>query len=105
MKKGIKHDQEKPRLDLIPSEALIELGKVLEYGARKYSPGNWSKGIEHSRLIAATYRHLAAYNSGEDTDSESGLSHVSHALCNLSFLAWHIIHRPDLDNRWVKDAK
>lgn len=99
---GKKFDGGKPRLDLIPGEALTELGKVLAYGADKYAPGNWANGINHSRLIAACYRHLSAYNSGEDIDPESGLSHVSHAMCNLAFLVWHIEHRKDLDDRWVK---
>lgn len=102
---GIKHDQDKPQLDLIPSEALEEIGKVLTFGAKKYSPGNWANGIEYRRLISACQRHVLAFNAGEDLDAESGLSHISHALCCLVFLAWHIRNRPDLDNRWVKDVK
>lgn len=102
---GVKYDQGKPRLDLIPSEALIELGKVLEYGARKYAVANWAKGIPYSRLIAAAMRHLAAYNAGQDIDPESGLSHISHAMCNLSFLIFNISNRNDLDDRWVKSVK
>lgn len=103
--KGVKYDQDKPRLDLIPNEALVELGKVLEYGCKKYSAGNWAKGIHYSRLIAATLRHVSAYNGGEDTDKESGLSHISHALCNLAFLCHHIANKPDLDDRWIKSVK
>ncbi len=103
--KGVKFDAGKPRLDLVPSEALVVLGEVLAYGANKYGKANWSKGLEHSRLIAATLRHLAAYNGGEDTDTESGLSHIGHALCNLAFLAWMVKNRPELDDRWVRSVK
>lgn len=101
-KVGIKNDDGKPALDLIPREALEGLGRVLAFGAKKYSAGNWAKGIEYSRLIAAAIRHISAYASGEDTDPESGLSHVHHALCNLAFLSYMIEHRKDLDNRWSK---
>lgn len=104
MSEGKKYDSGKPQVDLIPSEALLELGKVLSFGAQKYDAGNWAKGIEFRRLIAATQRHLLYFNAGEDLDPESGLSHVSHAMCNLAFLIWHIYHRPDLDNRWIKEV-
>lgn len=100
---GVKHDGGKPRLDLIPREAMEGLGRVLAFGAIKYSAGNWSKGIEYSRLIAATFRHLIAFASGEDLDPESRLSHIHHAQCNLAFLAYMIEHRKDLDNRWSKE--
>jgi hypothetical protein len=96
---GVKHDQDKPALNLIPSEMLEQLGQVLSFGAKKYGKSNWKKGIEHSRLIAATMRHIAAYNRNEDTDPESGLSHLAHAVCNLSFLIWMKQHKPDLDDR------
>lgn len=101
---GLKNDQGKPRLDLIPAEALNELGRVLGFGALKYSPGNWANGIHYSRLIAAALRHVSAFNSGENLDPESGLSHIGHALCCLSFLAWMRTHRPDLDDRWEKNV-
>lgn len=91
-------------MDLIPAEALLELGKVLEYGCHKYAANNWRGGIHNSRLIAACLRHLVAFNSGVDVDDESGLSHISHALCNLAFLASNIVNRPDLDDRY-KETK
>lgn len=102
---GVKFDGGKPRLDLIPSEALIGLGKVLDYGSKKYSSGNWANGINFSRLIAASLRHISAFNGGEDIDPESGLSHIDHAACNLVFLCWMRLNRPDLDDRWIKSVK
>lgn len=99
---GRKNDLGKPQLDLIPVEALNALGEALAYGARKYDRANWAKGIQQSRLLAATLRHVSAYSSGQDLDPESGLSHVSHALCNLAFLAYMIKNRSDMDDRWSK---
>ena len=103
--KGIKYDSEKPQLDLIPAEAVIELGKVLTFGQSKYGRANWANGIESSRLLSAAFRHLQQFNGGEDLDPESGLSHVSHAMCNLAFLTWMLQNRPELDNRWAKQLK
>lgn len=101
---GLKFDAGKPALDLIPPELLEEVGKVLGFGAKKYDKGNWAKGINYSRLIAACMRHLNEYNKGIDNDSESGFNHISHAATNLAFLLWMIQHRPDLDDRWIKSV-
>jgi len=103
--KGIKHDNQKVKLDLIPTEALNGLGAVLTFGHNKYGRANWANGIEFSRLLSAALRHIAAYNSGEDTDPESGLCHIDHAMCNLAFLSWMRANRADLDDRWVKTLK
>lgn len=103
--KGIKYDSEKPQLDLIPAEAIIELGKVLTFGQNKYGRANWANGIESSRLLSAAFRHLQQFNGGEDLDPESRLSHISHAMCNLAFLTWMLQNRPELDNRWAKTVK
>lgn len=101
--RGRKYDSSKSSHDLLPFEALDEVAKVLTYGASKYDRGNWANGLKHSRLISAAYRHLGQYNSGEDVDQETGLSHVAHAACNLLFLLYLIKHKPDLDDRWVKE--
>lgn len=83
---GKKFDDKKLMLDLIPPEAIDALGEVLTYGESKYGRYNWSKGIVYSRLFAAIMRHLWAYWKGENLDSESGISHLKHAFCNIAFL-------------------
>lgn len=105
MSQGIKHDQGKPGMDLLPYDALVEIAKVLDYGAAKYSRGNWSKGIQYSRLIAACERHLGEFKEGRDVDPETTLNHVAHAACNLVFLLWMQKHHPELDNRWIKESQ
>ena len=82
---GTKHDAEKPPLDLLDATALLEVGRVLEFGAKKYAPNNWRAGISRERLIAATLRHTLAAASGERNDPETGLSHLAHAMCELMF--------------------
>lgn len=103
MSEGKKFDSGKVRLDLIPTIGILELGKVLSYGAEKYDSNNWMKGIEHSRLFAACLRHMYAYKLGQETDPESGLSHLSHAMCNIMFLIWMSKNRPDLNDLVERD--
>ena len=57
---AIKKDSEKVRLDLLPVRPLLEVGRVLTFGAKKYEPRNWEKGFSWSRPYAATLRHLFA---------------------------------------------
>ena len=83
---GEKFDSEKIMLQLFPPEALFEIGAVLTYGAKKYAPRNWEKGIEYSRVYGALQRHLWAWWGGEENDPESGLPHLAHAGCCLVFL-------------------
>lgn len=90
-KEAIKNDEDKLRWDLLPWDALEEVVEVITKGARKYDDRNWEKGLNYSRLHAASIRHLTAwYQSREDFDSEWNLSHLAHATCCLLFLlAYH----------------
>lgn len=102
MTKAMKFDSDKAPLDLIPYEAQEEIAKVLGFGAKKYARGNFTKGLEYSRLIAAALRHLNQFNSGEDKDPESGLSHIAHAGCMIAFLLYMEKNKPEMDDRWAK---
>ena len=86
MAEGLKHDNEKPRWDLLPYDAVEEVVKVLTYGANKYEARNWERGIEYSRLFAAAQRHMVAWMKGEDIDPESNRHHLAHAVCELLFI-------------------
>ena len=77
----------------------MELAKVLDLGAKKYGKGNWKNGFNWSRLYGAAQRHLHQWYSGETFDTESGLNHLSHALCNLVFLIEFSRSHPELDDR------
>ena len=85
---------------LLDADFLEGVANVLTFGAEKYAPHNWRGGIQQSRLIAAAYRHLGAFNKGEDLDPESGINHLLHASCCLMFAHWMIKNRPDLDDRY-----
>lgn len=83
---GVKYDQGKPKLHLIPPEFIISVGEVLTFGADKYGERNWENGIDYDRLMSACLRHIVAYQAGEELDPESGLSHLAHASTNLAML-------------------
>jgi hypothetical protein len=66
---------------------LLEVAKVLTFGAAKYGENNW-QGLDafSQRYLAALLRHVFAYGSGEKADPESGLPHLAHAACCALFL-------------------
>ena len=81
----MKYDNDKLDYTLLPFDALEKVTKVLEFGAKKYARDNW-KTVEKSRYMKACLRHIFAYIRGEEKDSESGESHLSHAACCLLFM-------------------
>ena len=86
MSEGRKFDSEKPKLYLLPPKSIIEIGKVLTYGAEKYDAENWRKVDDlQNRYTSAALRHIFAHIDGEEVDEETGLSHLAHAMCCLLF--------------------
>jgi hypothetical protein len=93
---GTKYDDAKPRFDLISPVYLEGTAEVLRYGAVKYEPNNWLKGIVFSRVYRALLGHLNAWQEGEEIDQESGCHHLFHASCCLMFLC-HYTHYEQYD--------
>lgn len=84
---GRKFDQDKPRMDLLPPLATLEVAKVLTFGANKYEPNNWKYVPDASnRYTAGALRHIFATMAQEQLDPESGLDHLAHAICCLMFI-------------------
>lgn len=84
---GPKYDTGKLRYDLVTPDVIKAIAEVLTFGAEKYAPNSWQLVPDAKRrYTAALMRHFEAYRAGEKLDHESGLSHLSHALCNLMFL-------------------
>lgn len=96
---GLKFDDNKTRVDLIPWEALDEIGKVLKFGASKYGESNWKNGIKTNRLLGAAIRHIYQFKDVEDLDQESQTLHIANACANLMFAIWMIKNKPEFDNR------
>lgn len=96
---GKKHDSGKRPMSLVPVDAKRLLADVLAFGADKYDPWNWARGMKWSRLIDAAYRHLDSWAEGEDKDPETGLSHLGHLLCCAAFLAVYELRGIGQDDR------
>ena len=81
--RSLRYNTGKPDYSLIPIAAMQEAAKVLEYGASKYERDNWKRPTHWTVSFACLQRHLAAWQSGEDNDPESGRNHLGHAMCNI----------------------
>lgn len=88
----------KPSLSAIPCPVLFELGAVMTEGT-KYGRHNYRVvGVRASVYYDAAMRHIMAYWEGEDTDRDSGLPHLAHAIACLV-----IIRDADLNNKLTDD--
>jgi len=96
---GVKHDQDKLPMHLIPPELLGGVAHVLDFGQRKYGARNWERGMAWHRPYAALLRHLMAWWECEDTDPESGMPHLWHAACCIAFLMAYEQRKIGLDDR------
>lgn len=105
LENALKFDQEKVPLELLSGEALTEIGKVLQFGAKKYSEWNWAHGINYTRVLGAILRHVFAYLQGEDKDKETGLSHIAHAAAECMFILHYEKFKPEFDNRFKPEQK
>lgn len=91
LSEGVKYDEGKLRYDLMSVQANEGLVRVLTFGANKYEPRNWERGIGFGRVFGAAMRHLWAWWRGEDYDPESGLHHLHHAACCIHFLQHYAV--------------
>lgn len=106
---GVKHDQDKNRLDLVDPILIEETAKVLTFGAKKYEEYNWAKGILFSRVYRAALGHILAWWQSEEDDPESGLSHLAHPSCCIMFLLRYTYDArgyEEFDDReWVRNEE
>jgi len=94
-----RHNKGKMEWDQIDFESLEPLVEVLMFGETKYSRDNWKKGQLITELLGSLFRHIIAFQKGEDLDSESGKSHIGHAMCNLMFIQYVLNNHKNFDNR------
>jgi hypothetical protein len=95
-----KADEGKVPLSLLPTEALREICKAMQFGVKKYSAHNWRKGMAWSRMHDALLRHVYDWAERKEGDDESGLSHLAHAgFCLLVLLTYEKLGLGE-DDRW-----
>ena len=96
---GKKLDDGKLPWHLLPGDAVEEIVGILDFGAKKYAPRNWEKGMSWSRCFSALMRHMWAWWGGESVDKETGKSHLAHAGCCILFLIAYEKRKTGLDDR------
>lgn len=83
----------------VPSEVTAEVGLALLEGALKYGRHNYrSVGVRASVYYDAALRHLTAFWEGQDTDPDSGLSHIVKCLACL-----YVLRDSQHMGNWVDD--
>lgn len=97
--KGDRYNDGKRQWSLVDFDALEDMVKVLEYGAIKYAPNNWKRGLDTRQICESMMRHIVAYLRGENNDPESGLPHTGHIMCNAMFLSYMARYMKDFDTR------
>lgn len=96
---GLRSNEGKLPVELVPVSAIRAMARGLGYGARKYAARNWERGMKWSIVYACAMRHLLAWKDGEECDPESGLPHLDHAITNLAFLIEYAKTYPRGDDR------
>lgn len=96
---ALRYNAGKPRVELLPPQALMEIGKVFDFGAQKYGDYNWQKGFKWTSVCASLLRHVYYWLAGEDNDPESGINHMAHVGANVLMLLWYILNKKGVDNR------
>lgn len=81
----------KGRMDLLPWNAIMEVSKHCEAGAKKYGEHNVDKGIPVHSLIDSALRHTAKFTAGWIDEN-----HLVAAAWNLLWAIEMTITRPAL---------
>lgn len=97
--KALSYNEGKNMLDLISPFVEEEVGKVLTYGANKYSRNNNLNGMSWHKSIGSMMRHINAFRRGEDFDTESGCYHLAQAIVRATFILDYYKTYPQGDDR------
>jgi len=75
-------------IHLVPMQVMSEVGLAMLEGGRKYGAHNYrDAGVRASVYVDAVWRHVfEQWWEGEDTDGDSGLSHITKAIASLVVL-------------------
>lgn len=96
----------KAPMSTVSAAVLAEVGVAMLEGASKYGRHNYrAAGARSSVYYDATMRHLMAWWEGEDTDPDSGMSHVTKAITSLVVLRDAMIQDMCTDDRPPRSAE
>jgi hypothetical protein len=90
----------KAPMSTVPAPVLLEVGLAMLEGSLKYGRHNYrAVGVRASVYYDATMRHLMAWWEGEDTDPDSGISHLTKAIASLVVLRDAMVRSEMSDDR------
>ena len=92
-------EDNKPRFDLIPVEALNRLAQHYTNGAKKYGDNNWRKGLPIERCYSSALRHLYQYKMGDVSED-----HLSAVVFNIFCIVTNQETKSPEKSDWIKDA-
>jgi len=95
--RGLRYNEGKLQWSLVDFDSLEDMVRVLEMGAKKYSPDNWKKGMPIKEVIESMLRHTFALLRGEINDIESKLPHIGHIQCNAMFISYILKNKPEFN--------
>ena len=81
-------------------EAILEVSKHFEEGAKKYGEWNWQKGIPTHSYLDSAIRHYLKWADGED-DEPHDRAFVWNLLCML----YTMHNKPEFDDLRRKDGE
>jgi len=84
---GLRFNEEKNLIELVPPEWVWGLGDVSTQGSKKYAVRNWERGMKWSIMVGCSLRHIFKFVCGERYDPETGCHHLFMAAWNLCALA------------------
>lgn len=95
----------KVALSNVPLQVLMEVALAMTEGSWKYGRHNYRiSDVYASVYFDAAMRHMFAWFEGEDTDPDSGLSHVTKAIATLTVLQDALMNGKVIDDRPPRPA-
>lgn len=91
-----------PYFRQVPLEAIAAGATSLEYGATKYAPRNWEKGLPWQQMIDSLKRHIDDFERRHDYDDGSdgsGLHQVCMIMASAMMLSASVIRGIGEDDR------
>lgn len=96
---GLRLNTGKAPLHLVAPSLNFAVARVMQYGAQKYAPWNWARGMQWSNCYDAAIGHLSSWWAGQDIDEESQQPHLALAAANLMILIEYAEKFKEGDNR------
>jgi hypothetical protein len=100
---ALRYNKGKLAWGLIHWKCLSFMVEVLMFGAQKYAPNDWKKGMNRTKLLESMQRHVSALFDGETHDEDSKFHHIGHVMCNCMFYAFYVLN-PELEIPYKVDG-